>query len=89
MTKSKTDNPDNKIHEANVGHVWGRQEPDGPHVGHKKLAIWELYSWCDYLIDTATIRVRVRGLAEYKTAIQIKLSCRSHNIDLPHANFGS
>ena len=33
--------PDNKIHVANMGHTWGRQDPGGPHVGHIKLAIRE------------------------------------------------
>ena len=32
--------PDNKIHGTNVGPTWGRQDPGGPHVGHKNLAIW-------------------------------------------------
>ena len=33
--------PDNKIHWANVGPTWGRQDPSRPHVGHTKLAILE------------------------------------------------
>ena len=32
--------PDSKIHGANVGPTWGRQDPGGPHVGHMNLAIW-------------------------------------------------
>ena len=32
--------PDSKIHGANMGPTWGRQDPGGPHVGHVKLAIW-------------------------------------------------
>ena len=35
-------NPDTKIHGANVGPTWGHQDPGGPHVGHKNLAIWEM-----------------------------------------------
>ena len=34
--------PDSKIHGANVGPTWGRQDPGGPHVGHMNLAIWDL-----------------------------------------------
>ena len=34
-------NPDNKVHVANVGPTWGRQDPGGPHVGPVNLAIWE------------------------------------------------
>ena len=25
--------PDSKVHGANMGPIWGRQDPDGPHVG--------------------------------------------------------
>ena len=35
--------PDSKIHGANVGTTWGRQDPGGPHVGHTNLAIWIPY----------------------------------------------
>ena len=32
--------PDNKVHGANMGLIWGRQYPGGPHVGHRNLASW-------------------------------------------------
>ena len=32
--------PDSKVHGANMGPVWGQQDPGGPHIGHMKLAIW-------------------------------------------------
>ena len=32
--------PDNKIHGANMGPIWGRQDRGGPHVGPVNLAIW-------------------------------------------------
>ena len=35
------DYPDSKVHGANVGPTWGRQDPDGPHVGPMNFAIWE------------------------------------------------
>ena len=31
---------DNKVHEANMGPIWGRQDPGGPHVGPINFAIW-------------------------------------------------
>ena len=31
---------DSKVHGANMGPTWGRQDPGGPHVGHMNLAIW-------------------------------------------------
>ena len=35
-------NPDSKIHWANMGPIWGRQDPGGPHVGPMNFAIdWQ------------------------------------------------
>ena len=34
--------PDSKIHGAIMGPIWGQQDPDGPHVGPMKLAIWDM-----------------------------------------------
>ena len=34
------DFPDSKIHGANKGPIWGRQDPGGPHVGPMNFAIW-------------------------------------------------
>ena len=30
--------PDIKVHGANMGPIWGRQDRGGPHVGHMNLA---------------------------------------------------
>ena len=32
--------PDSKVHGANIGPIWGRQDSGGPHVGPMNLAIW-------------------------------------------------
>ena len=32
--------PDSKGHGANIGPIWGRQDPGGPHVGPMNFAIW-------------------------------------------------
>ena len=32
--------PDSRVHGANVGPIWGRQDPGGPHVGPMNFAIW-------------------------------------------------
>ena len=34
-------NPDSKVHGANMGPIWGQQDPGGPHVGPMDLAIWK------------------------------------------------
>ena len=36
--------PENKVHGANMGPIWGRQDPGGPHVGPMNFAIWGVYS---------------------------------------------
>ena len=45
--------PDSKSHEANVGPIWGRQDPGGPHVGPMNFAIWVLLK--DYILPGALI----------------------------------
>ena len=32
--------PDSKVHGANMGPIWGRQDPGGPHVGPMNFALW-------------------------------------------------
>ena len=32
--------PDSKVRGANMGPIWGRQDPGGPHVGPMDLVIW-------------------------------------------------
>ena len=56
--------PDSKVHGANVGHIWGRQDPGGPHIGHMNLAIGvhgsQLEEWALFL------RMQIpRGLIYY------------------------
>ena len=34
-------NPDSKVHGANMGSIWGRQDPGGSHVGPMDFVIWE------------------------------------------------
>ena len=48
-TVKETKNPDIKVHGANMGPTWGRQDPGGPHVGNMNFAIWELISGQSHL----------------------------------------
>ena len=32
--------PDSKVRGANMGPIWGRQDPGGPHAGPMNFAIW-------------------------------------------------
>ena len=42
--------PNSKVHGANIGPIWGRQDPGGPHVGPMNFAIWVVglawTKWC-------------------------------------------
>ena len=35
--------PDSKFHGANMGPIWGRQDPGGLHVGPMNFAIWDTH----------------------------------------------
>ena len=37
------DIPDNKVHGASLGPIWGQQDPGGPHVGTMNFVIWDMY----------------------------------------------
>ena len=38
LSPVRSRDPDNKVHEAYMGPIWGRQDPGGPHVGpHEPL----------------------------------------------------
>ena len=38
-------NPDSKVHGANMGPIWGGQDPGGPHVGPMNFVLWEAIVW--------------------------------------------
>ena len=38
-------NPDDKVNGANMGPIWGRQDPGWPQVGPMKLAIREVANY--------------------------------------------
>ena len=41
--KKKYTHPDSKVHGANMGPIWGRQDPGGPYVGPMNFALWVAY----------------------------------------------
>ena len=45
--------PDSKVHEANMGPIWGRQDPGEPHVDPMNFAIWaHIYHNSFWMIST-------------------------------------
>ena len=49
--------PDSKVHRANMGPIWGRQDPGGPHVGPMNFAIWV---WLRVLGHVSTLLMHFR-----------------------------
>ena len=41
--------PESKVHGANMGPIWGQQDPAGPHVGHINFAIWVPPIECNHM----------------------------------------
>ena len=41
--------PDSKVHGANMGPIWGRQDPCWPHVSPMNFVIWDTV--CVYTIE--------------------------------------
>ena len=39
--KEERGNPDNSVHEINMGPIWGRKDSDGLHVGPTSFVIWD------------------------------------------------
>ena len=52
--------PDSKVHGASMGPIWGRQDPDGPHVGPMNFAIWVGN------ISQGTAYVRIRNMCMFR-----------------------
>ena len=74
--------PDSKIHGANVGPTWGRQDPGGPHVGPIILVIWagEVSNHAISLQATQCYTYRQRdstneSLFVVKSAWQLLMAC--------------
>ena len=54
LSLEPTSIPDNKVHGSNMGPIWGRQDPGGPHVGPMNFAIWDATSHLSKKADTDT-----------------------------------
>ena len=52
--------PDSRVHGANMGPNWGRQDPGGPHVGPVNFIIWEVLSGVNYL-ETFEMTIKLKN----------------------------
>ena len=53
------DSPESKVHGANMGPIWGRQDPVGPHVGFMNFAIWEVSDIFDSVLSVKYTSISV------------------------------
>ena len=88
-----TTSPDSKIHGANMGSTWGRQDLGGSHVGHRNLAIWvaprnpticsatrllKFWCWSIYWHVDIVILMKLLSLAALKVVILTTFSAGSY-----------
>ena len=73
------ENSDSKVHGANMGPIWGRQDPGGPHVGPMNFAIWGIF-FCISLrsIDRADLVVHVWRNVSYVQLIYMDYILLTH-----------
>ena len=61
--------PDSKVHGANMGSIWGRQDPGGPRVGPMNFAIWVVLhygevTWALWRLKSQRVWLIVQELVE-------------------------
>ena len=55
--------PESKVHGANRGPNWGRQDPGGPHVGSMNLVIWDILPHVNRKITENLTNIGVRVIS--------------------------
>ena len=68
--------PDSKVHGANMGPIWGRQDPGGPHVGPMNIAIWV----CNTFLHSVSRFQQDKQLTIDTDDILVTVSCYSWNM---------
>ena len=66
--------PDKKVHGANMGPTWGRQNPGGPHVGPMNFVIWDI-AWVSCHLKSTPIKLIEQQLVQ---------TCNKENIEGVH-----
>ena len=52
MLSAKYMTLDSKVRGANMGPIWGRQDPGGPHVGPMNFAVWDLIPGAQFQFES-------------------------------------
>ena len=78
--------PDSKVHGANMGPIWGRQDPGGPHVGPVNFAIWVCTSsrvLSSHILIPTSLILPVCLLLQVPFGTMVALLCMWFGISLP------
>ena len=67
--------PESKVHGANMGPIWGRQDPGGPNVGPMNFAIWD------------SIRTIGKSLVNYSNGAKIWKKYFNYKIEFAFRRF--
>ena len=66
--------PDSKVHGANMGPIWDRQDPGGPHVGPMNLPIWVVLETIEIYEVENIIYLHASGIRTHEPFIHKSLS---------------
>ena len=78
--------PDSKVHGANMGPIWGRQDPGGPHVGPVNFAIWVCTSsrvLSSHILIPTSLILPMCLLLQVPFGTMVALLCMWFGISLP------
>ena len=68
--------PDSKVHGANMGPIWGRQDPGGPRIGPMNFAIWDVcveHRWIYFLVEWPSALAWIIPLQQTSPAIHLMI----------------
>ena len=71
-----------EVHGANMGPIWGQQDPGGPHVGPMNLAIWDTWAVSRFLTPAViNIAVNKNNISQLDIMFHVLALtiARSHN----------
>ena len=75
--------PDSKVHGANMGPIWGRQDPGGSHVGPMNFTIWVVnWTHCHAALYTLYTCKEGASLICHSSVIDYTLALKANKIPL-------
>ena len=72
--------PDSKVHGANMGPIWGRQDPGGSHVGPMNLAISDVSLKTQAIV--ISLNVFSLGPITNDVSVVIQIWCKINSVPI-------